>query len=125
MSSEKPFTIGDWIMTPDSGGSLHDTPRQKLENVVKEIEAIVKNHCDIHKEAIFVTFNEYKQNGLEIYLYFFTKTTIWGEFLKIKEEINFNIMDTLTDEGVSFALPSRRVYVQAQNEGDTPLNHES
>lgn len=95
----------------------HDTPKEKLEKVVSEMEKAVKNHPDVHPETIFVRFEHFKENGYDILLYFFTKTTVWGELLKVKEEINFKIMEILDHEGVSIALQSRKVYV------DSEMNH--
>lgn len=171
--TEKPFTIGDWILTPSVEGTVeditfrstkvrtfaqavvtvpnatladqpitnwsqmgkrritftlrvtHDTPKEKLENVVKRINHLLENDPDIHQETIFVTFDEYKADGLDIYLYFFTKTTVWGEYLKIKEKINFAILDILEEEGVSFALPSRRLYVDAESDDDLFVKQQS
>lgn len=162
--TEKPFSIGDWIMTPSVEGTVEDitfrstkvrtfaqalvtvpnatlanesitnwskmgkrqinfnlrvsyeTPKEKLHKVVEEIEAYVKNHKDIHPDTIFVTFDKYQEFGYEIFFYFFTKTTIWGEFLKVKEEINFEIMGMLEKEGISIALPSRKIYMDKQGD---------
>lgn len=165
--TEKPFRIGDWILTPDVEGTVEeitfrstrirtfsqavvtlpnatiangpitnwskmgkrqinfnlrvsqDTPKEKLKVVVKEIESLVKNDPAIHPETIFVKFDAFQENGYDIFLYFFTNTTVWGEFLKVKENINFGIMEILEKHGVSIALQSRKVYVDneiVQNE---------
>ncbi|MDM5228546.1 mechanosensitive ion channel family protein [Cytobacillus sp. NJ13] len=162
--TEKPCTIGDWIMTPSVEGTVedisfrstkvrtfaqalvtvpnatlanesitnwskmgkrqisfrlrvtHDTTKDQMANVVGQIEYLLKNHPDIHPETILVTFDDYKENGLDIFLYFFTKTTNWGEFLKIKEEINFEIMDILENESVYVAMPSRKLYLDPDGE---------
>lgn len=169
--TEKPFTIGDWIMTPSVEGTVedisfrstrirtfaqalvtvpnatlanesitnwskmgkrqisfrlrvtHDTTKDQMANVIGQIEYLLKNHPDIHPDTIFVTFDDYKENGLDIFLYFFTKTTIWGEFLKIKEEINFEIMDILENERVYVAMPSRKLYLEP--EGENQLKKDS
>lgn len=96
----------------------HDTTQNQLKNVVNRIQSLLKNHDDIHQETIFVSFDEYKENGLDIFLYFFTKTTNWGEYLKVREEVNFAIMDILKDEGVEFALPTTRFYVDSAQKRD-------
>jgi MscS family membrane protein len=96
----------------------HDTSKEKLKEVVRQIEDLLKNHSEIHQETIFVTFDQYQENGLDIFLYFFTKTTVWGEFLEVKEEINFSIMGILENEGVSIALPSRRLYVGSDTDNN-------
>lgn len=155
---EKPFSIGDWIMTPSVEGivedisfrstkvrtfaqalvtvpnatlanesitncskmgkrqiSFHlgvtyDTPKVKLERTVQRIDELLKNHEAVHPDTILVTFDQYNESSLDIFLYFFTKTTVYGEYLKVKEDINFRIMDILEEEGVSVAFPSRTLY---------------
>lgn len=64
------------------------TPKEKLEHSIKQIRTYVENHPGIHPETIFVNFTRYETDSLNIMLYFFTKTTDWGEFLAIQEEIN-------------------------------------
>ncbi|MBA9026533.1 MULTISPECIES: mechanosensitive ion channel family protein [Bacillaceae] len=170
--TEKPFTIGDWVLTPSVEGTVetitfrstkirtfaqalvtvpnaklanetitnwsemgkrrivfnisvtYETPKDKLEDVIKQIEYMLKNHVDVHQDTIVVKFDKYGIDGLDIYLYFFTKTTVWIEFLKIKEEINFEIMDILDNEGVSLAIPNRRLYVDSKLEANSKVEYE-
>ncbi|MFD1851704.1 mechanosensitive ion channel family protein [Oceanobacillus bengalensis] len=158
--SEKPFTIGDWILTPSVEGTVEDitfrttkirtfadalvavpnaqlanepitnwskmnkrqitfnlalsyeTPKEKLQTIVQKIESLVKNHPGIDPETIFVKFDTYNDSSLDVFLYFFTKTTAWGEFLAIKEEINFKILDIVKEEEAEFALSARKLYVE-------------
>ena len=158
--TEKPFTIGDWILTPSVEGTVetitlrstrirtfaqalvtvpnaklarepitnwsemgkrriefylsvtYETPKDKLERVIKQMEDMLKNHSEIHQDTIITKFDKYGVNGLDIYFYFFTKTTVWLDFLKAKEEINFKIMDILNTEGISIAIPNRKLYIE-------------
>ncbi|GAB6180238.1 small-conductance mechanosensitive channel protein MscY [Desulfotomaculum defluvii] len=162
--TEKPFSIGDWIMTPSVEGTVeditfrstkirtfaqavvtvpnatlanesitnwskmgkrritfnlgltYDTPKTKIESTVNKLKDMLKNHPDIHPDTIFVTFDRFNENSLDIFLYFFTKTTVWEQFLKVKEEINFSIMQIIEEEGVSIAFPSRTIYLSPQEE---------
>lgn len=157
---EKPFSIGDWIVTPSVEGIVedisfrstrirafaqsiitvpnstlaneaitnysrmgkrritfhlgvtYDTPRHKLEKVVKEIKQMLIDHPDIHKETIFVNFETFNDSSLDIFLYFFTNTTNWGEFLDVKQDVNLKIMSILEKEEVSVAFPSRSIYIE-------------
>ena len=158
--TDKPFSIGDWISTPNVEGVVEDinfrstklrtfaqamvtvpnatlanesitnwtrmgkrritfnlgvtynTPKVKIEKCVNEIQQMLENHPEIHQETIFVTFNSFNESSLDIFLYFFTNTTDWGDFLKIKEDINFKIMEILEREEVSVAFPSRSLYLE-------------
>jgi MscS family membrane protein len=163
--TERPFSIGDWIMTPSVEGTVedinfrstkirtfaqalvtvpnatlanetitnwskmgkrqvtfhlgvtYDTPKVKLERVVKRIEALLRNHEEIHPDTIFVTFDRYNDSSLDIFLYFFTKTTAWEKYLQVKQEINFQIMEILEKEGVEVAFPTRTLHLSANAEG--------
>lgn len=88
----------------------YDSPLVRVKKVVERINKLLKTHPDIHQETIFVTFDDFQDNGAEIMLYFFTKTTDWGKYLQVKEEINFKIMEIIEEEGVTIAIPSRRLY---------------
>lgn len=155
---EKPFSIGDWIVTPSVEGTVeditfrstrvraftqsvitvpnstlanepitnysrmgkrritfhlgvtYDTPRNKLEKVVNDLKQMLIDHPDIHPETVFVNFELFSDSSLDIFLYFFTNTTNWGEFLAIRQDVNFKIMEILEREEVSIAFPSRSLY---------------
>lgn len=97
-------------------GVAYTTPKEKLERCVQKIRDMLYNHPEIHKETIFVRFDQFNESSLDIFLYFFTITTNWGEFLQIKEDVNFKIMEILEQEGVSVALPSRSIYLETSLE---------
>jgi len=93
-------------------GLTYTTPRHKIENCVSKITDMLHNHPDIHKETIFVSFDKFSESSLDIFLYFFTITTDWGEYLRIREDINLKIMEILEEEGVGVAFPSRSIYIE-------------
>lgn len=156
---DKPFDIGDWIMTPSVEGTVEDitfrsikvrtfadavvtvpnstlvsepitnwtrmgkrritfnlevsyhTSKEQLKSCVHRIKDLLGNHSDIHKDTIFVRFDSFGEKGLEIFFYFFTNTTNWGQYLQVKEDINFKIMEILEEEKISVALPGRSIYL--------------
>lgn len=70
-------------------------------NSIQNSNVDAKNrHPDVHKETIYCTFNQYHENGFELFLYFFRKTTNGGEHLKVKEVINFKFFEFLEREGL-------------------------
>lgn len=173
---EKPFTKGDWIITPSVEGTVeeitfrstkvrtlslglvtvpnatlsveaitntsrrdrrlasfhlqldYDTPSAKVKTVVEQIRAMLEQHKDIHQETIYVTFDEYGENGVEVYLYFFTKTSAWGEYLAVKGDVNLRIMQILEAEDVFIALPNSVLYQmphEEDGEREPAEDHES
>ncbi len=101
-------------------GVTYSTPREKLENCTGLIRELLVDHREIDNELIMVRFNEFSQNSLDIFIYCFALTTQWGEFLRIKEDINFKTMDILKKEGVSIAFPSRSIYFENKRPGEMP-----
>ncbi|MEI5906988.1 mechanosensitive ion channel family protein [Bacillus spongiae] len=93
-------------------GLTYDTPKEKIELVVQRIKLLLENHDDIHQDTIFVTFNEFNTNSLDIFLYFFTNTTDWGEYLKVRENINLEILNILEEAKAEVAFPTRTLYLQ-------------
>lgn len=93
-------------------GLAYTTPRQKIESCAKKIKAMLEKHAGIHQQTIFVKFDSFNDSSLDLFLYYFTKTTNWAEFLEVKEDTNYKIMEILEEEGVSVAFPSRSIYME-------------
>ncbi|MFB5660771.1 mechanosensitive ion channel family protein [Alteribacillus sp. HJP-4] len=90
----------------------YGTPRDQLDNVVKRINWLLRSHEGIDQEIIIVKFSEFNESSLDIFLYFFTKTTAWLSWFDIKEEINYEILKILEEEGVDVAFPSKSIYFE-------------
>jgi MscS family membrane protein len=105
-------------------GVTLDTPKNKLHSFIKKIEELLRNHPEIDQETIFVHFDGFNKSSLDIFLYFFTKTTVWGEYLEVKEDINLKILDLTQTEGISIAFPSRSIYIESKpkQKEDTTLD---
>jgi MscS family membrane protein len=161
--TEKPFSIGEWILTPSVEGTVEDinfrstkirtfsqalvtvpnstlanepitnwsrmgkrritfhlglnyqTSKEQIQKVVHRIEQMLRTHEEIHPDTIMVAFDQYNDSSLDILMYFFTNTTVWAEHVKIKHEINIEIMGILEEERVEVAFPSRTIYVSPQS----------
>jgi MscS family membrane protein len=93
-------------------GVTYQTTNEQMKECVQRLRTLLEEHPDIHPETTLVYFERFKENSLEIFLYFFTKTTIWEEYLAIQEDINLKIMEILEELGIGVALPSRSVYLE-------------
>ncbi|WP_235864058.1 mechanosensitive ion channel family protein [Sutcliffiella halmapala] len=96
----------------------YHTSRTSLEKVVKRIETMLQEHPDIHKETILVRFDSFGASSLNVFLYFFTNTVMWAEFLKVKEDTNLKIMKILEEEGVEIAFPTRTLHIDKNAQED-------
>jgi MscS family membrane protein len=62
--------------------------------------------------ATFVRIDRFSDSSIDIMLYCFTRTTVWGEWLEIKEQLAYRIKEIVKEAGTSFAFPSQSVYVE-------------
>lgn len=91
----------------------YGTSKEKLQICVEKIRNMIDNHPQVNKDVLYVRFDKFNASSLDIFIYFFIDTPELSQYLKIKENINFNIMEILQQEGVSMALPSTSVYVES------------
>lgn len=95
-------------------GVLYDTSVDQLRRVRDEIEAYVLDNPEFVKPPdapLFVRIDRFGDSSIDIMLYCFTKTTVWGEWLKIKETLAYRIKEIVEGAGTSFAFPSRSIYM--------------
>jgi len=59
-----------------------------------------------------VRIDEFSDSSIDILVYCFTRTTVWGEWLAVKEALAYKIKDIVLGAGTAFAFPSQSVYVE-------------
>ena len=60
----------------------------------------------------FVFVDSFGASSVDIMVYCFTKTTVWGEWLACKERLAYKIKDIVEGHGTAFAFPSTSLYVE-------------
>ncbi len=93
-------------------GLTYGTSTQTMQKILKEIREMLQNHPHIHKEPLFVYFDEFGASSLDLFFYLFTKTAVWEEYLKIREDINLKIIEIVQRNGSDFAFPSQSIYFE-------------
>lgn len=88
----------------------YDTPAEKVELFVKEIRAILEAHEMIHNDFYLVYFDKYLDSALNIMVYCFTKTIVWEDYLRIRQELNLKLLRLAERLDVEYAFPSQTVY---------------
>ncbi|MDD3343736.1 MAG: mechanosensitive ion channel family protein [Sulfurospirillaceae bacterium] len=94
-------------------GLTYSTTQEQMQAIVSEIKTMLTSHPDIHKETILISFDEFADSALSIFLYFFTNTINWQEYLSAREDVNFKIMHIVAKHKASFAFPSQSLYIES------------
>ncbi len=92
-------------------GITYGTSVSKIKGVVEGIKKIIIEDDRFDHSFYMVKFTDFGEHSLNIYIYCFTKTTVWAEFLTIREEINLKIIELLEELGVEIAFPSQMIYL--------------
>lgn len=93
-------------------GITYSTSPKQLQAAISGIEKILKYHVGVDQEFSLVKFDEFEDSSLSIFLYYFTKTTHWEEYLQVRQEVNMQIMELLESLGLEFAFPTRTVHLE-------------
>lgn len=96
-------------------GLLYDTSIDQLKSIREQIEDYVMNNKDFAhppEVATFVRIDSFNDSSIDLMLYCFTKTIVWGEWLEIKEELALVIKDIVAKNNSGFAYPSQSIYLE-------------
>lgn len=104
-------------------GVTYASSVSQMEEIVKKIKEYLNSSELVHPEQVMVNFTEFNSSSLDIFIYFFTKTTNWAEYLEARQTINLAIMRMVEENGLSFAFPTQTVHLtNSTNEGDEKNN---
>ena len=70
--------------------------------------------------TLLVYLDDFGENSIDILVYCFTKSVIWAEWLETKQDVLKQIAQIMDNNNLSFAFPSRSVYLS--NDGESPFD---
>ncbi len=79
------------------------------------LEYIVENEAFASPEDVstFVRVDSFNASSIDFWVYCFTNTTNWGEWLEIKEAFAIKIKEIVEEKaGSGFAFPSQSIYIE-------------
>ena len=97
-------------------GVTYDSSPTQMREVVSRIREMLKNHPAIDQEFFLVNFTDFGASSLDIMVYCFTTTTVWGEYLDAREDVCLKIMDIVEELGLEIAFPSTTVYLRKDDQ---------
>ena len=92
-------------------GVLYGTSEEQLKQIVEEIQKFIDNHPHTNQDGE-IHFIEFGASSLDIMVLYYIDTMDWSVFLKIKEEINFEIMRIVQAHGADFAFPTQTIHLE-------------
>lgn len=89
-----------------------DSDLVSLQQAIKKMELYLEQNEQLDKRMIMVRFNEVHEGSLVLFLYYFSKTTVWKEHLQVRQDTMVALIDILKKEGIQLAYPVQRIMVE-------------
>lgn len=104
-------------------GVRYDTTSEQLREIRDTVLDYLANHPGFAKPpevATFMRVDNFGPSSIDFLLYCFTRTTNWGEWLELKEELALFLKQTVEGAGTGFAFPSTSLYLETGVEVFSP-----
>jgi MscS family membrane protein len=92
-------------------GVSYDTGPDQMESLVERIRELIRSSEALHSDFFLVNFDAFGASSLDVFVYCFTVTTGWAEFLDAKQELMLGIMRIIDGMGLAIAYPTQTVHV--------------
>ncbi len=92
-------------------GLTYSTSPEQLNQAVEKIREILRHDKKISQDFFLVNFHEFGPYSLDIFIYCFTITTSWSEYLQARQELLLEIMAEVQNSGLEFAFPTQTVHL--------------
>ena len=84
-----------------------------MELIVDQVRAMLQSHAEIDlSRTLIVNFVSFGPSSLDFFIYTFTKTTVWVDFHKIKQDVLLQILEIIHANGADVAFPTRTLHVE-------------
>lgn len=92
-------------------GVSYDTTASQLKAIVLEIDKLLNEHPEVMVEGStrFHTIGTY---ALEIRIEYFVNGNIWDTYLRVKEEVNFSILEIVEKHQAKLAFPTQTLQIE-------------
>jgi len=88
-------------------GLTYDTKPAQMEAMLESIRELIRKDEGLRNDFFLVNFNSFGPSSMDIFIYCFTTTTAWGEFLEVQQRFFLNIAKA----GLEFAFPTQTLHV--------------
>lgn len=87
-------------------GLTYETPPEAIKAILKDLEDYLNQNADT--DDANVSFDSFGDSALNIQVLYLIENPDFGQYLKIKEMVNFEIISIVQRHGSDFAYPTQR-----------------
>lgn len=90
----------------------YSATRHQLSEFTGGVITLLETDPEVETGSILVRFSEFGESGLNIRIMFYTTLPGFADHMRIRERINYALLDLAEKSGVKFAFPTRSLYVE-------------
>jgi MscS family membrane protein len=84
----------------------------RMAGVTADVKAMLEGHPEIATDQlIMVHFVSFGPSSLDFFVYCFTRTKVWAEYHRVKQDVLLQIEAIIARHGAEIAFPTRTVHV--------------
>ena len=84
----------------------------KVGAIVEDVTEMLSTHAEIQSDrTLMVNFTTCSASSLDFFVYCFTRTAVWGEFHRVKQDVLLKILDIIDEHGAQVAFPTSTVHI--------------
>ena len=123
LADERIETFGerDRILLRTDIDLTYNTTPEQLERIRDALESALRAHPMVFADVIRVHVVGFTDSAIRLNVVSWFLTTDWQEFLRIRHDMLITFMRIVSNNGSSFAFPSRTVY-HVQQDGVVPVS---
>lgn len=92
----------------------YDATPEQVDALVNGIRTIVTEHPGVDQGYHLINLVDFTEHGLGIFIYYFTRSTVWKEHMQVRQEVNLMIMRRVRELGLVLGVPNRRLQLRAE-----------
>jgi MscS family membrane protein len=93
-----------------------DTPPETIQRIVEDIRQLFTEHPMTNANPALILFDNFNESSLDILIQYYVSTADWREFNRIKEEMNYRLINIVHHNNGQLAFPTRMLYLRNQSE---------
>ena len=88
----------------------------KMKDIIQDVNNILENNMDIDQtQKAKVYFKSFSASSCDFFIYAFTITKDWEEFLRIKQDVLLNVAEIIEKHNAEIAYPTTTVFINKES----------
>ena len=85
---------------------------KKLNSCLQKVKKMILETENIIDDSVLVFFDRIEDSGYNMFVSCFTSELSYADYMKVKENMNYKLIEILNKEKISLAYPSKTVYLR-------------